>query len=72
VKVIDVFPKDIFVSIEFSSQEIRGILNFLEKSMSLYAKVHSDGLTEHSDSVINELEIELKRILKMIEAENKK
>jgi len=70
MEVIDVFPKDVHAVIEFSSEEIRGILNFLEKAISLYAKVHSDGSAEQSDSVIEEFESQLKSVLKVIEKES--
>ena len=71
MEVIDVFPKDVHVLIDFSSEEIRGILDFHEKAMSLYAKVYSDGSTEQSASVIDEFNSQLKSILKVIEKESK-
>ena len=72
MEVLDIVPRDIFVNIEFSSQEIRHILDFLEKSILLYVKVHSDGSAEQSGRVAEQFISELKSIMKAIEDGEKK
>ena len=67
MKVVDVFPKEICVNIEFTSQEISRILDFIEKAMPLYAKVHLDGPIDESALAIEKFNTELKSVSKLIE-----
>ena len=71
MKVLDIFPRDIYINMEFSSAEIHYILEFLKKAISLYAKVYSDGSTEELDSAIDEFKSQLESILKAIKTESK-
>ena len=42
MKVIDIYPREICVRVEFSKPQIDRILDFLKKAIPLYEKVHSD------------------------------
>jgi len=66
-----VFPKTICIDIEFTLEEIEGILNFLNKAIPLYVKVYSDGPIDELELVNSEFKAELERIVKTVKGENK-
>ena len=42
MKVIDVYPKDVYVSLEIPLKEIKKLQSYIEKSMPFYNKVMED------------------------------
>lgn len=72
MKIIDVVPRQIVAVLELSSEEIRGILDFFEKCMPLYAKVHLDGPISESEQVTEGFINLLKSISKTIEKETER
>jgi hypothetical protein len=69
MKVVDIVPKQIYVKMEFSDVECQDILNFFEKAIPLYAKVHFDSPIDDSLSVADNFRSELKSIVKTIKEE---
>ncbi|MHA2047151.1 MAG: hypothetical protein ACW99G_20355 [Candidatus Thorarchaeota archaeon] len=69
MKIIDILPRQICISIEFSEEEIRGLLVFLEKAMPLYAKVYLDSDASELSSEIENIYKELKSVIKAIKSE---
>ena len=39
MKVIDVYPKDVYVNLEFPVKELKMLKKYIEMSMPIYAKV---------------------------------
>ena len=66
-KIVDVVPKQIWVTIEFSELGIRSLLDFFEKVIPLYAKVYPEAGNERTESVVTGFENQLKTVLKEIE-----
>ena len=42
MKILDVYPKDAYVSMEFSLKEIKMLKSYIENSMPFYGKVVED------------------------------
>lgn len=72
MKVIDIVPKHIAVSMEFSSEEVAEIRDFLDKAITLYERVYGDFQVEESDSAVLKLKESLTSVLKAIESEMQK
>ena len=69
INIIDIVPKDVFVSMEFSVEAIECILNYLEKSIVLYSKVYSDAAIDDSLSVAEDFKHKLTSVMKMLKKE---
>ena len=72
VKIIDVVPKDIHITVEFSSRAIERILDFFEKSIALYSKVYIDGPIDESLATVEDFKYKLESVLKTMKEENEK
>lgn len=67
MKILAIQPKDVHVTLEFPVEQIRKIIDFNEKAMSLYAKVYQDedfGVLEYVKTEYTDI---LKQLLKEIE-----
>ena len=62
MKVVDIQPKDVHVTLELSVSEIGRFLDFCEKAMPLYAKVYKDSDASSGDYVAEEIALPLKDI----------
>jgi len=69
MQVLNIVPKNIHAILEFSSEEICDILDFIEKAIPLYAKVHLNGPIAKLAYTIEDFEKQLKSISKAIKAE---
>ena len=69
MKVVEIVPRQIYVKMEFSDVECQNILNFFERAIPLYAKVHLDSDIDDSLSVAENFRSELKSIVKTIRGE---
>jgi len=75
MKVVDIVPRQIYVKMEFSDVECQDILDFFEKAIPLYAKVHFDTKVHFDSPIDDSLSIadnfrsELKSIVKTIKEE---
>ena len=67
MKIIRIQPKEIHVTIELSLAQIRQIVDFNEKAMSLYVKVYEDANLSVLDYVRNDYTNVLKQVLKEID-----
>ena len=66
MKIVDIIPRQICVTIELSAEECASLSDFFEKAMLLYAKVYSDDQADDSLSVADDLTHQLKTVVKTI------
>jgi len=69
MRVIDIVPRDIYATMEFSTEEIRDLSHFLEKAIPLYNKVYLNGPIEQSLRSIDNFKKQLKSISEAIKKE---
>lgn len=72
MKVVDIVPKQICVNMEFSEIECHAILDFFDKAVPLYKKVHFDAEIDHSLSVVEDFDRQLKSVTKTIKEETER
>ena len=71
MKVDDIIPRQICVKIELTESDCRALLNFFEKCVPLYAKVHLNSVTDDSLSGAEEFKSHLASVVKTIEKETR-
>jgi hypothetical protein len=42
MKILDVYPKDVYVQLEVSLKELKMLKSYIENSLPVYARVHEE------------------------------